>query len=73
MPEGPGGKYDAETEMILRLNDCTAVMVAALDGVRGSGFSVSIKQGHKTEVLMVLPSVLRSIADQLEADTKARN
>lgn len=72
MAEGRG-KFDKECEVVLTAVNADAVMVAVLGGVKGSGFSLSIKRECRTTVLLELPSVLRSIADQIDADNKARN
>lgn len=61
-----------ETEALLRINDCDAVLIAALGGVRGSGFSVAIKDPVQTlSVMRALPKALREIAAELESDLEA--
>lgn len=59
---GPG-RYDAEcTELRERLK-ATGIVLIIRDGVKGEGFEVQLG----AEDLVVFPSVLRQIADQIEA------
>lgn len=64
MAHGPG-TYDHEATLIREGVDARTVLVAVLDGSRGSGFSV---QTRSPDDLQALPALLRHIADQIEAD-----
>jgi predicted Na+-dependent transporter len=61
------GKYDKEcTELTFRLgSDITCLVVCG--GVKGSGFSVGINGEYLAEAIVVLPRVLRDVANQIEA------
>lgn len=67
MTVGTGGKYDAECEALFLLTGATATFVAVVGGNRGSSFSMSTRDPR---IVPVLASVLRDIANQLEADAK---
>jgi hypothetical protein len=65
MPRGPG-KFDTECEELLIEHDADAAMVIVCGGKRGSGFSMSMKPNPN--MIPALIVVLRSAANQLEAD-----
>lgn len=59
-----GGRYDAEcTELRARLG-ASGIILIVRDGIRGEGFEV---QMHDPRDMLALPSVLRQLADQIEA------
>lgn len=70
MALGPG-KYDTECEQVLRSTDADMVLVIVLGGVRGAGFSASIRADMPV-LLRAVPGILRVTADAIERDT-ARN
>jgi hypothetical protein len=63
MPLGPG-KYDEQATRVRVETEATAVVLVVIDGVKGSGFSVQAPAGFTD----VLPSLLRGLADSIEAD-----
>ncbi len=63
MPRG-GGKYDAACTQAREATEAEGVVLIVLHGSHGSGFSV---QGS-ARVTHALPRLLRSMADQIEAD-----
>lgn len=63
MALGPG-KYDDIVTMIRELTEADGVVVAILNGNRGSGFSVM----GIPECYAPLPDALRAIADDVERD-----
>lgn len=65
MPLGPGGKYDAHCEAVLKATHATLVAVLVLSGDHGSGFSVST---FDTAALQALPTLLESMARDVRAD-----
>ncbi len=67
MPAG-GGKFDRECEMILMAYQADATCVIVVGGINGSGFSMSADARTAHRSMLALPSVLRSVADQIEAD-----
>mgnify|MGYP001605267101 CR=1 FL=1 len=64
MQEGKGGKYDFEAEAILIETGCDLVLVLALGGPKGHGFSVASRGPVIPELVAKL---LRSMADDLAA------
>lgn len=64
MSGGPG-KYDPVATMVREGTQARAVVLMVLDGNVGSGFSV---QTTELKTLLMLPSLLRDTADQIEAD-----
>jgi hypothetical protein len=64
MAMGPG-KYDDLATYVREQAAAKAVIVIVFDGYRGSGFSVQAEAG----MLLPLPSLLRRLADQIEAQT----
>jgi len=66
MPTGPG-KYDAEATAARESAQAGAVVLLVLDGVHGSGFSVQV---ISPGVLERLPGLLRSMADEIQADVQ---
>lgn len=63
---GPG-KYDDEATMVQKSTNASGVILIVIGGDKGEGFSCQATM----PVLLGLPSMLRSIADQLEADALA--
>ncbi len=60
------GKYDDICTMVRSTTDAEMVLLIIARGNRGEGFSV---QCTDPQLLADLPGVLRSVADQIEADT----
>jgi hypothetical protein len=67
MPIGPG-KYDDEATRVRESTGAQAVLVAVIDGVLGTGFSVQAP----LHIAQRLPRVLRDIANEIEAVQKLR-
>ena len=65
MALGPG-KYDDALTVARKLCGATCAILIVAKGERGSGFACQ----SDVETLLRLPSVLRHIADQMEADLK---
>lgn len=65
--DGTGGKYDAECELLLAVTGGLTTCVIVVDGRRGTGFSMSTRDPRHVGMLV---SVLRDVADQLEADAR---
>jgi hypothetical protein len=63
MPLGPG-VYDEHASRVRAETDATAVILIVIGGERGSGFTMQAPPAM-TEAL---PSILRSMADSIEAD-----
>ena len=63
MTIGPG-VYDDEATMVRESTSAQAVALIVVRGDRGSGFSCQAME----DVILDLPAVLRSLADQIEAD-----
>jgi hypothetical protein len=59
------GKYDEEATLVQQRTKAKGVIVIVLGGNQGEGFSCQAT----LEVVLTLPSMLRDIANQLEADT----
>lgn len=70
MPFGPG-KYDALCTHARVKAQADAVIVVVLGGNRGNGFSVQTAGPQGLTAMLDLPRLLRSIADEIEADTKS--
>lgn len=66
MPIGPG-KYDGYCTEIQQRTLATGVVLLVMGGQHGSGFSVQVTD----ENLLVVPDLLRTIADQMEADLRS--
>ncbi len=64
---GPG-VYDEVCARVREETGAKAVILAIIDGKHGEGFSV---QGTPL-IVMLLPGILRRIADDIERDTPAR-
>ena len=64
MTIGPG-KYDAEATMVREATNAQGVVVIVVGGDRGEGFSCQAS----LPITLGLPAMLRSMADQIEADT----
>ena len=58
------GKYDEEANELQRGFDADAVIVLVVGGERGNGVSIC----SDLQTMMHLPEVLRTIAEQIEAD-----
>ena len=63
MQEGKGGKYDWEAEQVLLGTGCDLVLVMALGGPKGHGFSVAARGPVSPQAVAAL---LRGIADNLD-------
>ena len=63
MTIGPG-VYDAEATAARESTNAQAVVLIVVRGDKGSGFSCQALE----DVILDLPAVLRSLADQIEAD-----
>jgi hypothetical protein len=66
MTLGPG-KYDLVATMAREMTKARTVVLIALNGTHGNGFSVQTEQPG---IFMKLPAMLRELADQIEADYK---
>jgi hypothetical protein len=64
MAVGPG-KYDDLATYVRKQSQAQGVVVIVVGGNKGSGFSVQLTPG----VLLPLPTLLRTIADDIERDT----
>ena len=62
---GPG-KYDDLCTIVREGAKARGVVLLVMDGARGQGFSVQAT----IDILAQLPQMLRTIADQIERDTK---
>jgi len=63
---GPG-KYDAETTLVMESAKAAGVIIIVIDGDRGEGFSIQAT----LEVTLLLPKMLRMIADDLDPAVSA--
>jgi len=63
MTVGPG-VYDDEATQVRESMNAQAVALIVVRGDKGSGFSCQAQE----DVILDLPAVLRSLADQIEAD-----
>lgn len=66
MTIGPG-KYDEEATLVQERTQAAGVIVIVIDGNKGEGFACQATLG----VTLALPAMLRSIADQMDADIPA--
>lgn len=64
MALGPG-KYDGLCSTTRIAADADAVALIVLNGTHGSGFSI---QSHGPDVMLMLPELLRHMADHIEKD-----
>lgn len=64
---GSGGKYGDLCDEIRKQADADGAMVVVYRGIRGDGFSIV----GSPEFCRAAPSVLRQMADQIEADNQA--
>jgi hypothetical protein len=64
MTAGPG-KYDDEVTWVRERTHAAGVVLIVVGGDRGAGFAVQATP----EATLDLPAVLRSMADQIDADT----
>jgi hypothetical protein len=62
MPLGPG-KYDKECTLVRESAEAAGAAIIVLHGKAGNGFSVQMPP----VLLPTLPSLLRTMADQIEA------
>jgi hypothetical protein len=67
MATGPG-KYDDIATMAMNITQAEGVIVIVLNGNKGYGFSA---QFDDPVLMRNVPGMLRSIADQIDADSKA--
>lgn len=63
MADGPG-KYDHLATLVREAANADGVAVLVINGNLGSGFSVQVDEG----LHLALPSLLRTIADSLDAE-----
>ena len=63
---GPG-KYDDYCTILRHELKAKVALIAIVDGNKGTGFSVQSLDPH---TLVILPQVLRQIADDIETDVK---
>lgn len=66
MTLGPG-RYDEETTRIREENDAEGVILVVIGGKKGAGFSVQAP----ADVQFMLPSILKSIANEIERDLRS--
>lgn len=66
MTMGPG-KYDAEAMLVHERTKAHATIVIVIGGEKGPGFSVVADE----LTVMSLPAILRSMANQLDADIRS--
>jgi len=64
MATGPG-KFDAECTIAREATDAAGAILIVIDGTLGSGFSVQVID---PEIARRMPIILRTVADQIEAD-----
>lgn len=62
MADGPG-KYDPECVKVMEETEAEIVMLAIINGSKGTGFSVT---SFHQDIKEKLPKILRNIADQIE-------
>lgn len=65
MTIGEGGKYDRQCETILLTTNAQGVALIVVDGVHGSGFSVSTRG---TRPGRAMAAALRAAADDIDRD-----
>lgn len=58
------GKYAAECDAALKATQAKGLIIMVFDGYAGNGFSAHVSPAY----LRGLPSVLREVAAQIEAD-----
>ena len=63
---GPG-KYDNEATAAREATGAAGVLLIVIGGERGNGFSC---QATQFDIVLRLPALLRTVADQIEADQK---
>lgn len=66
MAVGPG-RYDDEATTVMKATEASGVILIVIGGNKGEGFACQAT----LEVTLSLPKMLRSIADQIEADIPA--
>lgn len=66
MTMGPG-KYDEEAMLVMERTKAQGVIVMVIGGEKGPGFSVAAD----LLTTLSLPAILRSIANQLDADIRS--
>jgi len=64
MALGPG-KYDDAATAVMEMTKAAGVLVIVMGGERGQGFSF---QSVSIELIRNVPAMLRTVADQIEAD-----
>jgi hypothetical protein len=63
---GPG-KYDEEATMVMERVKAGGVILIVIDGKDGGGFAVQAT----LQTTLMLPSMLRDMADEIEGDLKS--
>lgn len=61
------GKYDAACTVVRESNQAMGCILIIVGGTKGNGFSA---QFLDAEMELGIPSILREVADQIEADHK---
>lgn len=61
------GKYDELATLARERSGARGVVVIVIDGAQGHGFSVQAPPG----LTLMLPALLRAIADQIDADVRS--
>jgi len=64
MPKGPG-RYDPECTATLMATGAAAAVLIVFNGKHGSGFSAT---AVSEEIILDIPRLLRTVADQIEED-----
>jgi hypothetical protein len=73
MTIGPG-KYDNEATWVQARTQAHGVLLMILQGNKGDGFSIASFDIQATlDITLALPKLLRSMADQVEADIKEQD
>lgn len=67
MPLGPG-KYDEVATDVRERTKASLLLLAVIGGNKGTGFEVvgDLSQPNTATMLLALPAILRSIADEIE-------
>lgn len=67
----PEGKYDALAEAMLVATEAQCAVVIIVGGRLGNGFSVAMHERYRL-IADKLPAILRTMADEIEAQRKAK-
>lgn len=66
---GHAGRYDHISARVLEETEAKGVVLIVHDGKLGFGMSVSVRPAAAGEVHVMLPSILRTVADAIERGT----